>query len=167
MDWICGYSLKLASKILIQELKYIINLSIRTGRFCKEWKKAKVIPIFKQKGTRNNMKFYRPVSNISEVSKLAEMAVYDQIYAYFKSKNLFHKNHHGFLKNHSTVTAIQQMREFCFTSWPQCWIWCCKQKSVTSKTWNTSIWWECLELVWRLLRKQRTVCTNSLNFRHF
>ena len=52
LDTICGFSLKVSADILFEELKYIINLSIRSGQFPEEWKKAKIIPIFKNKGSR-------------------------------------------------------------------------------------------------------------------
>ena len=86
LDWICGYSLKLASSCLKTEIKYIINLSIRSGTFCNNWKKSKVTPIFKNKGSRYDKTSYRPVSNVSEVSKLCEMAVFDLIYYFFLTK---------------------------------------------------------------------------------
>ena len=43
------------------------------------------------------------------MSKLTEKAVHSQVYNYLKINNLIHSNHHGFIKNHSTATAIQQM----------------------------------------------------------
>ena len=57
-------------------------------------------------------KFYRPTSNLSEVSKLTERAVHSQVYKYFEDSSLFHPNHHGFLRNHSTAMAIQQIFDF-------------------------------------------------------
>ena len=49
------------------------------------------------------------MSNISEVSKTVEKAVYEQVYKYFLQNNLFNENHHGFLRNHSTATALQHI----------------------------------------------------------
>ena len=112
LETICGFSLKISSEVLFHELKYLINLSIRTGRYCHEWKKSKITPIFKNKGSRFERKFYRPVSNLSEISKCCEMAIYDQLYTFFDSNGLFHNNHHGFIRNRSTVTAVQQLRDY-------------------------------------------------------
>ena len=109
MDWICGYTLKIASPILIEELAAIVNLCIRKKRFVKKWKCAKVLPAWKNKGTRFELKFYRPLSNLSEVSKLVERAIYDQMYEYLDSNDLIHPNHHGFLKNSSTSSALQHV----------------------------------------------------------
>ena len=109
LDWICGYSLKMSSKCLTEELKALINLTIRKKRFVDEWKCSKVLPGWKNKGTRFELKFYRPISNLSEVSKLAERAVYDQMYDYLYSNDLIHPNHYGFLRGSSTSTALQHM----------------------------------------------------------
>ena len=109
LDWICGYSLKIASKCLSEELKTVINISIRKKQFVTKWKCSKVLPGWKNKGTRFELKFYRPISNLSEVSKLAERAVYDQMYFYLQSNNLIHPNHHGFLQGSSTSSALQHM----------------------------------------------------------
>jgi hypothetical protein len=47
------------------------------------------------------------LSNLSEISKLPERAIH--CHEYFERYKLFHPNHHGFLINHSTTTAIQQI----------------------------------------------------------
>ena len=109
LDWICGYSLKLASKVLKEELRALINLSIKNRQFVEKWKYTKVLPGWKNKGTRFELKYYRPISNLSEVSKMVEKAVYNQMYDYLLINNLIHPNHHGFLQNCSTATALQQI----------------------------------------------------------
>ena len=64
-DWICGYSLKLAGDTLVSELRCLINLSIRHGDYYNKWKETKVLPGFKNKGSRSEAKYYRPISNLS------------------------------------------------------------------------------------------------------
>ena len=108
-DWICGQSLKLASKELLPELTSLINITIRTGCYYSKWKYSKVLPGFKNKGSKFDASFYRPISNLSEVSKLAEKAVHTQVYDYLSENGLLHPDHHGFLRNHSTATALQQI----------------------------------------------------------
>ena len=90
LDWICSYSLKMVAAELLPELKAIINLSIRTGKFGTEWKNSKVLPGWKNKGSRSDSKFYRPISNLSELSKLCERAVHNQFYNFLMEKNLIH-----------------------------------------------------------------------------
>ena len=52
LDWICGYSLKLVARDLLPELTEMINLTIRNGRFTSQWKNAKILPAWKNKGNR-------------------------------------------------------------------------------------------------------------------
>ena len=66
---------KLAANTLDQEIKALVNVSIENGKFFSKWKMTKVLPGFKNKGSKFDAKFYRPISNLSEVSKLVEMAV--------------------------------------------------------------------------------------------
>ena len=109
LDWICGISLKLAAPFLIPEITALVNITIRNGSFYSKWKRSKVLPGFKNKGSKFDAKFYRPISNLSEISKLAEKVVHEQTYHYLVSHGLLHPDHHGFLKNHSTATALQQL----------------------------------------------------------
>ena len=99
----------MASKLLIKELGRLINISIRSGKFYSGWKCSKVLPGFKNKGSAFDAAFYRPIANLSEVSKLAERAVHQQVHQYLHAHGLIHPDHHGFLQNHSTTTALQQL----------------------------------------------------------
>ena len=109
MDWICSYSLKIVASDLAPVLKSVINLSIRSGQFGTEWKLSKVLPGWKNKGVRTDSKFYRPISNLSELSKLCERAVHDQFYRFLMDNDLIHPNHYGFLKQCSTAHALQHI----------------------------------------------------------
>ena len=112
LDWICGYSLKLVATILLEEIQFITNLSIRTNKHATQWKSSKVLPGWKSKGTKYDAKFYRPISNLDEISKLPERAVHLQTYKYLNENNLIHSNHHGFLQHCSTATALQHIVDF-------------------------------------------------------
>ena len=101
--------MKIVANDLIPEIKELINITIRNGSFTPQWKNAKILPAFKNKGNRFDLKFYRPLSNLPEVSKLAERAAYDQLFKYLCVNKLIHPNHHGFLRNCSTTSALQQM----------------------------------------------------------
>ena len=82
LDWICGYSLKIVAKDLIPELGELINITFRRGSFTPQWKISKILPAFKNKGNRFDLKYYRPLSNLPEVSKLAEKAAHEQLFTY-------------------------------------------------------------------------------------
>ena len=109
LDWICGYSLKIVADDLVPEIQELINITIRNGNFTPQWKLAKILPAFKNKGNQFDLKYYRPLSNLPEVSKMAERALHDHLFNYLSVNKLIHPNHHGFLRNCSTTTALQQM----------------------------------------------------------
>ena len=108
IDFIDGYSIKLASPIIEDVLIHLVNLSIRKSLYPQLWKSSKISPHFK-KGEKINGENYRPVSDIVFVSKIAEAAVFEQTFAHFNLNNLWHANHHGFRPNHSTATALIQL----------------------------------------------------------
>ena len=59
-----------------------------TGIFPDRLKLAKVKPIFK-KDDKNSFPNYRPISLLPSISKFFEKVIYDQLYVYFQSNNLF------------------------------------------------------------------------------
>ena len=75
---------------LLPVLTKIVNSLLQSGCFPEIWKEALVFPLLKKSGLDVIFKNFRPVSNLSFVSKLIERAVFNQI--------------HG--RNHSTETAL-------------------------------------------------------------
>ena len=59
---------------------------------------------------------YRPVAHITELGKIVEYVIHDQVYRHFKENQLFHSNHHGFLSNHSTATALIQLHDILLSA---------------------------------------------------
>ena len=108
IDLVDSFSLKLAAPYIIDILHYLVNLSLISGKFGTIWKTQLIYPYHK-KNDKCDSSNYRPVSHISEVSKLVEYAVFDQLMEHFTSNNLFHSNHHGFVPKHNTVTALAQL----------------------------------------------------------
>ena len=69
-----------------------------------------MLPLYK-KNDRLDGSNYRPVSHIIELGKIVEYAVHEQVYEHFTSNLLFHGNHHGFLGNRNTATALIQIHD--------------------------------------------------------
>ena len=92
-------------------LCFIINNSLKEGIFPQSWKIAKCIPIFKNKGTRKEKEFYRPVSLLKATSKVIGKIVNKKFLQYFESNNRFPTSQHGFRRGRSTFTAVSQMHE--------------------------------------------------------
>ena len=86
------------------------NLSIKDGVFPDLLKTSKVNPIFK-KGDPSLVSNYRPISLIPIFSKIFERVIYNRIYNYMTTNNLFYKKQFGFQKNCSTEHAILELVE--------------------------------------------------------
>ena len=108
IDELDNFSVKLAAEFIAQPVQYIITLSIMQSKFPQSWKFSKVLPLHK-KLDRLERKNYRPVAILSPLSKVLEKVLYEQVYSYFSSNQLFHPNLHGYRKNRSTQTALLQM----------------------------------------------------------
>ena len=123
LDFIDGFSIKLAAPLIEDVLLHLVNLSIQNAYYPGSWKVTKVLPQFK-KGDRLYGENWRPVSDIVFVSKLVEAAVYQQISDHFEKYSLWHSNHHGFKSNHCTMTAISQIYDI--------WIQAAEKKQLTA-----------------------------------
>ena len=108
IDFIDGFSIKLAAPLIEDILLHLVNLNILQAKYPQLWKCSKVNPHHK-KGERTNGENYRPVSDIVFVSKIAEAAVFEQTFQHFDENDLWHPNHHGFKPHHSTATAVAQL----------------------------------------------------------
>ena len=108
IDFIDGYSVKLAAPVLEGVLLHLVNLNIEKSKYPQPWKSTKINPHFK-KGDRTDGENYRPVSDIVFVSKMSEAAVFEQMYEHFKSNDLWHPNHHGYKAHQSISSAPAQI----------------------------------------------------------
>ena len=106
IDYIDGFSIKMAAPLMEDVLLHLVNLTIEKSEYPQLWKVNKVSPHYK-KGDKTLG--WRPVTDIVFVSKLAEAAVLLQITEHFLTNRLWYPNDHGFCPNHSTATAITQL----------------------------------------------------------
>ena len=91
-------------------LNTIINLSFSEGCFPNLLKYANVCPIYKKK-SNNKCENYRPISLLSNISKLFERAMHTRVYNFLESSNIFYELQFGFRKNYSTNHAILDIVE--------------------------------------------------------
>lgn len=88
--------------------KYIHLLfekSLETRKIPSEWKRAKVIPIFKS-GDKQLTSNYRPISLLGSVGKILEHIISKHITSFIESHNWFNPAQHGFRGGLSTVTQL-------------------------------------------------------------
>lgn len=84
----------------------IINMSIASSKFPKSEKLACVIPTYKGKGDSEVLNSYRPISNLSNLSKIIEATVHEQLLIYLKENGLISEAQSAYRENHSTETTI-------------------------------------------------------------
>lgn len=83
----------------------IFNLSLATGEIPHDWRKARVVPIYKN-GDRLSVSNYRPISITSTCCKLFEHVIATYIRDFLESRNFLSQYQHGFRKHMSTVTQL-------------------------------------------------------------
>ena len=84
------------------------NRSLDKCLFPADLKNAEVVPVFK-KGDKTNKENYRPVSILSNISKVYERCIYDQICSFFDT--ILSKLQCGFRKGFSAQTCLLVMVE--------------------------------------------------------
>ena len=95
------------SDVLLTFMCNLINKSLLDGVFPSSMKSAQVIPLIKKASLdRNIYKNYRPVSNLSFVSKLIEKTVAAQLTDHLKKNEFFEQFQSAYKSGHSTDTAL-------------------------------------------------------------
>ena len=84
----------------------VINLSISQSCFPSCEKTALVKPIYKGKGDVNELNSYRPISNLSYLSKLIEKTISEQLWEHISELDVFPENQSAYRANHSTETTL-------------------------------------------------------------
>ena len=74
----------------------------------KIWATYKRLTIFK-KDDDTKFSNYRPISILPTISKVFERVIFEQLYNYLNSLNLFYHGQYGFRENHSTELAALEL----------------------------------------------------------
>lgn len=99
----------LAREVIAPILTVIINSSLANGTVPHDWKFARVTPVYKGKGSKNDVNNYRPISVIGHVAKLTERVVQHQLLSYLLSHDLISIDQSAFRPKHSTQTALHRV----------------------------------------------------------
>ena len=110
LDGVSSELLKECKEEIAGPLTIIINRSICSGVFPKDWKIAKIAPLLK-KGDATKRENYRPVALLCVAGMILEKIVADQIESFFESNNLLGTFQFGFRKNRSTVSELLTLFE--------------------------------------------------------
>lgn len=98
------YTLKACSGSICRPLTLLFNQSLQSGCLPQYWKYANVIPVFK-KGAKSIANKHRPISLISQVVKVFESIVCDNVLTHYNHK-LFSSKPTWFLPKKSYLTNL-------------------------------------------------------------
>jgi len=89
----------------------IINLALSSGQFPPQLKSALVKPLIKKPSLDCELlKNYRPVSNLSFLSKLIEKVIATRLFTHMKDNNLLEKMQSAYKPGHSCETALLRIQ---------------------------------------------------------
>ena len=92
---------------LLPSITNLVNQSLASGIFPQSFKTAVVRPLLKKSSLdQNTLKNYRPVSNLSFLSKIFEKIALQQLFSYLNTHNLLPHNQSAYRPAHSTETAL-------------------------------------------------------------
>jgi len=87
----------------------LCNKSLAVGCFPSDFKRAVVRPLLKDGLDISQMKNYRPVSNLSFLSKLLERVVQRRLQEFLDSNNLMPETQSAYRQYHNTEMAVTKV----------------------------------------------------------
>ena len=93
-------------QMIIEIFTHIVNLSWNSRTFPLSEKIGIVNPLYKGEGNANELRFYRPVTNLSFLSKIIEKATILRMNAFIQVNNILPPMQSAYRKSHSTETTV-------------------------------------------------------------
>lgn len=110
-DPIPTWILKKHLHLLVPLITRIVNLSLESAVFPSCFKSAMVTPLLKKPSLDSeNLKNYRPVSNLAFISKIIEKVVSSRIAHHLASNKLYEHFQSAYRKYHGTETALLRVQ---------------------------------------------------------
>ncbi|CAG4996198.1 unnamed protein product [Parnassius apollo] len=111
-DGIPSILLKRCSSLLAEYISSIMNKSMEGGRLPADWKKATVVPIYKN-GDKMRPSNYRPISLTSILCKAMKKIITERLREFLLQEQLILDEQHGFVPKRSIITNMLQ----CVNEW--------------------------------------------------
>ncbi len=90
---------------LVNPLKQIFEISLKSGKLPEDWRSGIITAIHK-KGSKAKVENYRPISLTCIACKLMESIIRDKIMHHFNINNFFSKKQYGFIKGRSSTLQL-------------------------------------------------------------
>jgi len=102
-DSLSARLLKSTSSEIALPIAMIFRKSVDIGRVPQDWRTANITPLFKT-GKRSQAENYRPVSLTSQICKIVESVLRDELVSHLDKHNLIKDSQHGFRKGYSCAS---------------------------------------------------------------
>ena len=109
-----GKILNLLKREICYPLSLLINLSFTSGVFPSALKIAKVVAVYKNKGSPLMCSNYRPISLLSNIDKIFVKVLYKRLHNFLSKHNVLFPQQFGFRKSHSTSHAVLSITQKLF-----------------------------------------------------
>ena len=109
--------LKDCAEVFAPAITTLANLSPQTGKFPARFKSAPVLPLLKKSGLDRSLPVnYRPISNLSTVSKMLERRVLARLRPHLTNSKNFSKRQSAYRQGQSTETALLDVLDSVHTA---------------------------------------------------
>ena len=103
--------------ILLPVITKIVNLSLSSGTFPESLKHSVITPHLKKPSlNKDNLGNYRPISNLSFISKIIEKIIKTRLDEHLSSNSLYNKFQSAYTKFHSTETTLLSVYDSLITA---------------------------------------------------
>lgn len=109
LDNVPAFLVKDCIRVLAEPLLLIFNMCLSKSTFPTAWKRSRICPVPKHPNS-TDISDYRPISILSNFSKIFESVLYSHIYP--KIKNIISFSQHGFMSKRSTTTNLTCMTQY-------------------------------------------------------
>ena len=106
---------KIYGDTICKPLELIFKQALTTDVFLSEWKKANIVPCYK-KGSKQNLKNYRPVSLLPICGKIFERLIFNEMFSFFLANNLLAPNQSGFKPGDSCINQLLSITHEVYSS---------------------------------------------------
>ena len=94
---------------------------METSTFPQNFKEADIRPLLKKTSLpKNELKNYRPVTNLNSISKILEKIVANRLQAHIKNNHLSNPLQSAYRKHHSTESALLKVHNDIIISMDKC-----------------------------------------------